>query len=202
MTTNDQVNAFGLLRQLNVFIVANVGQGNDPGNIFLCLDKIDGSLDSCYWVLEKGSCARIRDLGGGRGSHSNHRKAVVFENNVRNQGLIKRFIVGMDVAGGDWECQVFCLMRTNQSAPNTCLSWGRYAYKCSEDIVPSIELMVSDCHNIETKLIEGIRNFLTPIVTVEQSTLSSNISYLAPIQNGILVTDRGANLKFVPSVQE
>lgn len=117
VTTNDQVNSLGLLRQLNVLIVANVSQGNDSGNIFFCLDEVNGSLESCYRILEMGSITRIRDVGGGCGGHRKHSEAVVFENNVRNQGIAESFIVGMDVAGSDWECKVFELMRTNQSAP-------------------------------------------------------------------------------------
>lgn len=118
VTTNDQVNALGLLRQLNVLIVANVGQGNDPGNIFLRLDEVNGSLESCYRVLEMGSITGIRDVSGGCGGHRKHSEAMVFENNVRNQGIVEGFIVGMDIAGGDWECKIVNLMRTSQSVPN------------------------------------------------------------------------------------
>lgn len=63
------MNAFSFLRQLDVFIIANVSQGNDPGNVFFCFDKVYSSLDSRPWVLEKSSLARIGDVRGGFGGY-------------------------------------------------------------------------------------------------------------------------------------
>lgn len=178
VTTNDQVNALGFLRQFDVLIVANVGQSNDPGNVFLCLDEVNGSLESCYRVLKMSSRTRVRDMSGGCGSHRKHSKAVVFENNVRNQGIAKGFIVRMNVAGGDWECKVFDLIRTNQSAPIVYPISRRYAYECSENIITGVKLMVSDRHGVKTKLVESIRDFFAPIETVEQCALQSKLIYL------------------------
>lgn len=79
----------------------------------------------------------------------------------------------MNVAGSDWECKVFELMRTNQSAPVVYPISRRYAYESSENIISGVELMISNCHGIEAKLVEGVCNFLAPVETVEQSTLQS-----------------------------
>lgn len=73
---------------------------------------------------------------------------------------------------------------------------GVYAYECSENIISGIELMVSNCHGIETKLIEGVCNFLAPVETVEQSTLQSKYKLFGAIDR---IGDC-ANLEFVPSV--
>lgn len=178
VTTNDQVNASGFLRKLDVLIIPNVGQSNDPGNVLRRFYKVYSSLDGYYRVLEKSSVARIRDAGGGRGGHRNDCKVMLWEKNVRNQGLVESPVICMDVTGGDRECKVIDLIRSLVRTHYVKMKNGRsHSYKCSQDIISSIKFMVSNCHGIETELIEGLRNFLAAIKTVEQGALNLAVSH-------------------------
>lgn len=122
-------------------------------------------MDGRYWVLEMGPITRVRNMRGGFGSYRNYCKVLVFENDIWNQGFVEGLVVGMDVARGDWEGEVVDLSRKSERLLD--IDIRGYSHKCSENIVPSIKLVVPNGHGIEAKLIECVRNLLTPVETVE-----------------------------------
>ena len=88
MSAHDEVQACSLLCKLLVFLVADVRDGRNAGDVGGAADEIDGVLHSLHRVAELGALAWRRNAGRCLGGHANDGKAVLLEDVEWLDGLV------------------------------------------------------------------------------------------------------------------
>lgn len=75
-----------------------MSQCHNPCNVLSSFDKIDGSLNRCYWVLKFGPITGVRDVRCGDSRDRDDSEIVFRKENIWDQRLIEGLVIGVDVA--------------------------------------------------------------------------------------------------------
>lgn len=123
VATDDEGDAGGFFGEFNVFVVADVGEGDDTGDVFGFTEEVDGALDGGDGVFEEGVIAWIGDVWGGFGCGRNNGEFVLGEDVVGDEVAFELGVGGFNVGGYDGE--------------------GEIAEEVGEDVVSGIEFAVA-----------------------------------------------------------
>ena len=122
------------MRELNVLLISNVSQGNDPVDIVVVfLDIADRTFRSCDRVFERSEISGIRNCAGSFSGDSDDRQLVLLVNLIRNERRSEFGVLGVDVAGDDRELE--------------------RVQEVGEQVVSIVKFVVSERHRIEAKLV-------------------------------------------------
>ena len=109
VTTDDEIEALGVLSEFLVLVVTNVGHCDDAFGQFPLPDKVDGFLHSLSDVEKFGSRTWAGDSWSGLGSDTDNGKVVFLENLVGLDVFREIGVVAPDVGTNSREGQVFQL---------------------------------------------------------------------------------------------
>ena len=125
----------------------------NPRNVCGTLDQINRILDRLNRIRERRSRPRTRNTRRILRGNTNDGKLILRVDMEGLDGSIQDAVVGLDVGGDDGEGEVL--------EESTELVWS------------TVKLVVSECHTVETHLVERFCNFLATVVGVEEGALKS-----------------------------
>ena len=122
-------------------------------NVRGTLDQIDRILHRLDRIRESRSRAGARNTRRVLSCDTNDGKLILGIDMEGFDGSIQDAVVGLDIRGDDGEGEVL--------EESTELVWS------------TVKLVVSECHTVETHLVERFCNFLATVVGVEEGALKS-----------------------------
>lgn len=145
MTSHDQLKTSGLLGELLILLVTDVSDGSNASDVCCPLNEVNCILNSLDGITEFGSSSWGRNGRGLWGGDSDDSKSVLLVDVERFDGGIENGVIGLNVGRDDRDVR-------------EVLQEG------TKFVISSVELVVTEGHSVETKLVEGLCNLLTSIV--------------------------------------
>jgi hypothetical protein len=171
VTTDDEAGTFGVLGKLPVFIIADVGHGNDTLGQPLLPDVVDSFLYGLRNVEKLGSGTGARDPGSGLGGNANDGEVVLLEDLVGLDVPHEPGVVALDVGTNSWEGQVFQL----ELQVERDKIWQGYkqpvTHELSEVVITAVKFVVPQDKGIEAELVEGLSDLFAAVVREVQGSL-------------------------------
>lgn len=151
VATNNQGDTLGLSSEPHINIIAEMGEGNDAGDVCRVANLVNNTLDLGDGVEEGSELADAGDAGSGLGGGADDGDTVLLEDVVLLDVVAQVLILGHDVGGHDGE--------------------GQIVEEQTQLFVTTIPLVVAQGHDIILEQIDRLGDLLGSVERVEKGAL-------------------------------